>query len=370
MKLTLSLARLALALSGLTCAGATFAADDIQMSAKQSQALGIETAPLAAPSAGAGNGLPAQVTIPPAQMRVVSTPLAGLLESVAVAVSEPVKKGQVLARLQSPGLVEQQRELLQASTQAQLARDTLSRDEKLFKEGIIAESRYLAAKGNATTAGATLAERRQALRLAGMSDAAMQKLLATHAIGSTIELVSPLDGVVLEVAATVGQRAEAAAPLFKIARLTPLWLEIQVPIAQAGALRPGATVEVPAYGAAGRVLSIGRSVSEGSQTVMVRAEIREGAQNLRPGQFVEANVATAASDGKQWSIPNAALVRHQNQTYVFVQTPTGYRVQPVKLLGQSASGSIVNGGLKGDERIVIRGASALKGSWQGVGGGE
>ncbi len=351
-------------------AGLASAADDIPMTARQSQALGIETVVLAAPSSATGNGMPGQVVIPNQQIRVVSAPLSGMVESIAVAINQPVKKGQTLVRLQSPMLAELQRDFLQTALQAQLAQNTLNRDEKLFKDGIVAESRYLATRSSTLTAAAIASEKRQALRLAGMGDAAIQKLQSGQSIGSALDVTAPIDGVVMEQMLAPGQRVEAAAPLFKVARLTPLWLEIQVPLSQLSALQPGASVRVPTASASGKVISIGRAVSETNQTVMVRAEITDGADNLRPGQFVEAVVGSAPSV-RQWLVPNTALVRAENLAYVFVQTPAGYRPQPVQVLGQTPAAITITGELRGDERVVSKGTVALKAAWQGLGkGGE
>lgn len=345
------------------------AGNDISMTARQSQALGVETVALAAPSSAAGNGIPAQVVIPNQQIRIISTPLSGMVESLVAAVNQPVRKGQLLARLQSPALAELQRDFLQTVLQSQLARNTLSRDEKLYQDGIVAESRYLAAKNQSAALAAAASEKRQALRLAGMSDGAIEKLQAGQAIGSVLEVVSPIEGVVLEQMAVPGQRLDAAVPLFKVARLTPLWLEIQVPLEQVNTLQAGASVRVPAASASGKVISLGRRVSETNQTVMVRAEVSEGAGNLRPGQYVEA-VVGSASGARQWVVPNAALVRAGKQAYVFVQTPAGYRTQPVQVLVQTATSAMIAGELQGDERIVAKGTAALKAAWQGLGGGE
>lgn len=346
------------------------AANEIPMTARQSQALGIETVALAVSSSAAGNGMPSQVVIPNQQIRVVSAPLSGMVESVAVAVNQAVRKGQSLARLQSPGLAELQRDFLQSALQSQLAQNSLSRDEKLFKDGIVAESRYLATRSSAMTAAATASEKRQALRLAGMGDAAIQKLQSGQTIGSALEVTAPIDGVVMEQMLAPGQRVEAAAPLFMVARLAPLWLEIQVPLSQVGALQPGASVRVPTAPASGKVISIGRAVSEANQTVMVRAEMNEGAGNLRPGQYVEAVVGSAPGV-KQWVVPNAALVRAENKAYVFVQTPAGYRPQLVQVLGQTPAAITISGELRGDERVASKGTVALKAAWQGLGkGGE
>ncbi len=358
----------ALLLCGFFVAAPLYAGDDIKLSATQAKAMGVVTAPLASTVTAAGKGLPARVAIPNHQLHIVAAPLAGLVESLPVAPGQAVKKGQVLARLQSPGLVEIQRDFLQAATQAQLARDSLSRDEQLFREGIIAESRYLAARSRQVEAVAALSERRQALALAGLSSAALQRLERSHAMSGAIEIAAPVNGVALELMAVPGQRVEAATPLVKLAQLVPLWLEIQAPLAQAAGLKAGTAVSVPAYRASGKVVQIGRGVDEGSQTVTVRAEIRQGVENLRPGQFVEAVLALDA-DGKHWHVPNSALVRLRDQAYVFVQTAMGFVARPVKLGGETAETSVVSAEFKGDEHIAVRGTASLKAMWQGLAAG-
>lgn len=356
-------------LYGFFVAAPLYAGDAIKLSPAQAKAMGVVTAPLASSVATAGKGLPARVVIPNHQLHIVSAPLAGLVQTLPVSPNQAVKKGQVLARLQSPELVEIQRGFLQAATQAQLARDSLNRDEKLFQEGIISESRYLAAKGRQAEAVAALSERRQALGLAGLSGAALQRLEKSHVMSGAIEIAAPVNGVALELMAVPGQRVEAATPLVKLAQTVPLWLEIQAPLAQIAGLKSGGAVSVPAYQASGKVVQIGRGVEEGSQTVTVRAEIRQGAENLRPGQFVE-TVLAIDGIGQHWHVPNSALVRLRDQAYVFVQTATGFFARPVKLAGETAESSVVSAEFKGDERIAVRGTASLKAMWQGMTAGE
>ena len=112
-----------------------FADENIVVSAKQIQSLGITTATLPGKQSGEVSGLPAQVVIPGNQLFIISTPLPAMIEQTLVGVGDSVKKGQPIARLQSPALAEAQRGLLQASVQNQLARENLSRDEALYKIG-------------------------------------------------------------------------------------------------------------------------------------------------------------------------------------------------------------------------------------------
>ena len=125
----------------------SYAASDVALTAQQIQTLGIVTANLPNKASGEVSGLPAQVVVPGNQLFVMSSPMPGLIEQTFVGVGDSVKKGQTMATLQSPAFAEAQRGYLQASVQAQLAKDNLSRDESLYKDGIIAESRYRLSKG-------------------------------------------------------------------------------------------------------------------------------------------------------------------------------------------------------------------------------
>lgn len=345
-------------------------AEDLVVTASQIQTLGIVSAPLPPRQQGELAGMPAQVVIPGNQLFTISTPLPAMVEQTLVGIGDPVKKGQPLATLQSPALAEAQRGLLQSSTQTQLAKENLARDEQLWKDGIISESRFRATQSLYREANAAFAERKQMLRLAGMSDADIAHMQSDNTLSSRLEIVSPIDGVVLEKSASSGQRLDAAIPLFKVARLEPLALEIQAPLASTRGLKIGASVTVPAYGAKGKLTAIGRSLSGGNQTILLRALIQDGANNLRPGQFVEATIGTAGDALDQWSIPNGALARLGNKTVIFVETPKGFRTATVTMLHEGATSSIVTGDFKGSEKIAVRGVSALKASLMGIGGGE
>lgn len=358
-----------LLLSGIFNVTALYAAEDIALSAQQAQALDIVSAPLQKQDAALSAGLPAQVVIPNNQMHIVSAPTDGFVQAMLAAVNEEVKRGQVLARLKSPAFIEAQRAFLQAVTRAELRRGNLRRDEELFQEGIIAQSRYLTTKNEYAEAAAELAEREQLLSLYGMSAAAIKHTRDKRALTSTVEIVSPISGVVLEQLAVAGQRAEASAPLYKVASLAPLWLEIAVPLSGVAQTREGGKISVPAYQAVGKVLSVGRFVPSANQTVMVRAEVTEGAERLRPGQQIEVLIAAPSSATEQWVVPNQALVRREDRVYVFVQTPGGFRVQAVTVVSAAAQTSTIQAPLRGDERIAVRGVVALKGAWQGLGGG-
>lgn len=362
---------LAAAAASFYCVPAAIAAEaEVKLTPAQVKSMGIETAPLVVRSGGTLAGLPAQVAIPAQQLFIVSAPLAGFVEQVSVAAQQPVKRGQPLVRLQSPQLAESQRSYVQAHTQAELARRNLERDEKLLADGIIAESRHLATRSQNTEAQALLAERRQALLMAGIPAASIARLAGGTAGGTALDLASPTDGIVLEQMVQPGQRVEAATPLVKVAKLDPLWLEIQVPAAQAQSFALGAPVSAHSAAMAqpvkGKVIAIGRTLSPGSQTVLVRVLVSEGAAQLQPGQFIEAGIALSSAS-RLFAVPTAALARHAGKVLVFVRTPAGFRAQPVALSAEGAEETLVSGPLAPADAVAVRGIAGLKAALMGIG---
>jgi len=335
-------------------------AAELRLEPAQIRALGITTAAPESQTSSEVIGLAAEVMVPNNQLHVVSTPLPGLVEAVQVAVNEPVRRGQVLARMQSTALAEAQRGYLQALTQQQLAQANLDRDNRLAAEGLIAESRLLSTRAGHVEATALLAERRHALRLAGMDDKAIQGLQTGSAISSSVIVAAPVNGVVIDQMAQAGQRLEAFTPLYRIAQLDPLWLEIQVPLARAAGVREGAAVRVPSAEAAGRIISVGRSVTPESQTVMLRALIGTNAARLRPGQYVEAAVSVAGGAAAHWRIPAGALARIGDKPHVFLRTPGGFRALEVAVVNEAPKAMVVSGPLSADARIAVTGVAALK----------
>jgi multidrug efflux pump subunit AcrA (membrane-fusion protein) len=271
-------------------------------------------------------------------------------------------------RLQSPAYLEAQRSYLQAASQARLAQANLARDEQLIREGIIPESRLRATQSAHMEATALLAERKHALKLAGMSEAAIAALAKSQALGSALVLTAPADGTVLEQMVTVGQRLDAFTPIYKIGRLDPLWLEIYAAVGRVAGVRNGAPVSVPSADARGKIISVGRGVDPDSQTVMLRALITENARNLRPGQNVEVAVAGVDTGTEPaWRVPNEALARHGGKAYVFARSPTGFTPVAVRLLQEGPRDTAVAGPLSEGSEIAVTGTSALKARMMGLG---
>ncbi len=334
----------------------------VEIDPAQQTALGIETTTVTPVTRAWGSSYPARVRVPNAQLMVVSAPQEGLLSSLQVAAGEPVKKGQLLAVIQSPKLVEEQRLYLAALSRLGLTTAELNRDKQLKAEGIIAERRFLETRARYTQAKTEVEQRRQALQLAGMDDAAIRALERKHKLSATLELRSPMDGVVLEQLATPGQRVEIASPIYRIGRLDPLWIEIQVPLEKLTGIRTGTAVKVAAPPVEGKITTIGGMVQGENQSVLVRAEVPNPDGKLRPGQFVEARLAQP-SDATAWRVPREALLRAEGRTWVMVQRDGGFEPVAVTITSEEPDALVITGALKAGDRVATGGTAALKAAW-------
>jgi len=338
----------------------SLAAAELPFSPQQIENLGIRLGAVEIAATVSGGHLPARVTTPPAQTFVVSAPQAGLLEAVRVAVGDSVQVGDKLARLQSQTLIDRQGAYLQALIKHSLAQTSFERDNRLFKEGVIAERRYLDTRGQLQEIRTELEAQQQILALAGMTQAEIKRLTDTHRLSGTLEIRAPAAGVVLESAAVGGQRVEAMNLLFKIADLSRLWLEISAPQDRLPAL--GSSFSVGS--ARGKITLIGRSVDPQNQTVLVRGEVTEQAGSLRVGQFVEAHL-DAPAGGAYLQAPSAALVRGGAQTVVFVRSADGFIPQPVQVINEHNNQAVFSGELPAQAQVAVSGLSALKSAWLG-----
>ena len=331
----------------------------LRIDERQIRAAGIEVSRVEPEGGTAQTVLPGTVAVPPQQLLVVAAPAAGLIEAVLVGPNENVHAGQPIARLRSTDLLEAQRTYLQALSAEQLARQHLERDEQMFRERIIAERRLLTTRADHAYARTTLQEREQMLILLGMAPEDVRELRERRQMASTLTVSAPRDGVVLELRVSPGERVAASAPLFSVAELHPLWINLQVPLQQARAIEPSTRVTVPGTTAQGEVIRLGRAVDQATQSVTATVQVEAGTDSLRPGQVVSASVALQPNGTPQWRVPAGSVVRHAGQSWVFVRRPDGFLARPVTVIAETPSATSIRAGLAPEDRVASRGILSL-----------
>lgn len=336
----------------------------IAIADQQLKALAIRTQAL--PAAGEGSAVmssfPAQVVLPDGAEQVVSAPVAGMVAELLVQRNQPVQAGTPLLRIVSPEYGQLQMQVLQAASRARLAQQTLQREQALFAEGIIPERRVQEAGAMQLEQQAALTQARQALRLAGMSQAAIARIVASGQPQDSVTLTAARAGVVSSLSVKPGQRVEAASPLLHVADGGRRWLDIQLPASGDVRWLTGSRVQVVGRNQVARIVSIGSQVNPGSQTQTVRAQLDSHPSPLQPGEIVSVQLPLPAG-GQGWDVPLAAVTHQGKQAYVFVRRSGGFDARPVSVVGSAGQSLRIQGPLRAGEQIAVSGVVAIKGKW-------
>ena len=363
-----SLVRTILALVFIALPSIAMGEDAVKLSPEQATNLGVRVVHPVASSTDKTLPYPAQIVIPTPQLWVVSSPVAGMVTGLSVARGDRVNAGQALVVVESPAFVSQQRDYLQAVAQEILTAQQLTRNTQLFQSNAVPQRILEASQNEARQASIVVAERRQMLRLSGLSDEAVAKLTSDSAITATLSVVAPRSATVVDIAVSPGQRVEQTASLIKLAQLSPLWVEIAIPASNIRVIRPGAKVDVDGYATPGQVVLISETADPATQTILVRAELPNTGE-LRPGQTAQARIGFASSTESAWELPYGALIRRGEQASVFVATQGGFRLVPVTLLEEDQDHVVVSGAITDKDEVAVGGISALRGILLRLGAG-
>jgi cobalt-zinc-cadmium efflux system membrane fusion protein len=176
----------------------------------------------------------------------------GMVTTLQVVAHEEVRKGQVLAELRSHSLGQAQAEYLEALARFDLAKAERTRIEGLWKDGIVAESRWLKVDSEYKSARATLQARRRLLSLTGLSDKQIERLAKQPNRLAVFDLTSPIDGLVTGVEIESGQLLSAGQAAFHVDDLSTLWAMVKIPVARLPQVKIGVEAKILVQASPGR----------------------------------------------------------------------------------------------------------------------
>ncbi|MCP4702377.1 MAG: efflux RND transporter periplasmic adaptor subunit [Gammaproteobacteria bacterium] len=185
--------------------------------------------------------------IEPHKVVEVSSAAAGVLASVLVDRDDPVKKGQLLARLQS-GVEEagvklaEMRAKSKVTIQEKQARYELSKRSEarvgeLFKKKMISDLERDEAKTKTVVAKYEVKKARMDHRIA------QQELTRAREVLKRRSIVSKIDGIVVDKFKSAGEYVDEQ-PVLKLAVVDPLNVEVIAPVSLFGSIKKGMRAKV------------------------------------------------------------------------------------------------------------------------------
>ncbi|MDB5863627.1 MAG: efflux transporter periplasmic adaptor subunit [Betaproteobacteria bacterium] len=233
--------------------------------------------------------------------------------------------------------------------------------ELYVSDWVAAQEEYLSVRRMSGTALEALIDgARQRMRLAGMTEEQIRLVETSGKLHPRLSIVAPIGGVVAELTAREGMTVMTGAPLFRINGLGTVWVNAELPEAQAGEVRSGNDVEartpsLPGSVFKGRVSAILPEVSPATRTLKVRMELANPRGQLIPGMFV--TVSFTPARGKDvLLVPSEAVIRTGRRNVVMVAQDQGHFVPAEVQIGREADGrtEIVKG-LQAGQKIVTSG---------------
>lgn len=283
--------------------------------------------------------------------------VAGRIDRLYVnRVGDYVTRKRPVALVYSPDLVSAQQEYLLALK---------SRDQ--LKGSPIAS---IAQGGDGLVASA-----RQRLKLLGVKEEQIAALEKGGEADIRLPIYTPLSGVVIEKIVQQGQYVNVGEPLFNIADLSVVWVELEVYENDFPQIRTGQRVEVVAQSYPGKVFSgrvafIYPFLDPKSRTVKVRVEMANPGLRLKPDMFVNTTVKVAM--GSSIAVPVNAVVDTGKRRVVWVETKPGlFQQRNVEIGVRSGDMMQILSGLKAGEKVAASGGylidseAQLKGSGSG-----
>jgi HlyD family secretion protein len=333
------------------------------------------------------NFVTAPGTLAADEQATLSFKVAGRLDAMRVDLGSIVRKGQVIAQLETidfkgrvnqamagmqqarvrlglppegeddqiqpenTALVREARAVLQEAranrertvqlvNQGILSRAELDRVESTYK---VADSRFQDALEEVRNRQAVLLQRRSELSLA------RQQLAETT-------LYAPFDGAIRERRANLGEYLASGAPVATIVRVHPLRLRVEVPEREAQGIQVGQTVRVvvednSSASYSGRVARLSPAFQEQSRTLIIEAEVDNSHGRLRAGSFAKAEIL-ASSTTRAVMVPAAAVVTFAGIQKVFTEK-NGKANEIAVVLGKKEGDWVAVDGIEAGQNVIL-----------------
>jgi RND family efflux transporter MFP subunit len=316
----------------------------------------------------AGEGITANGYVVARTKASVAAKLAGQLEYLGVSEGSRLRRGEVLARIESgdqqAALAQAQAALAQAQASLEQGQHDLERAQRLATEQVLSAADLENARTRVDVLDAQLGQARAQVQLAevGLENTRVR---------------APFDGTVLRKDAEVGEIVAPASAggsltrtsIVTMADLATLEVEVDVNEAYIAQIRNGqaARITLDAYpdtSFAGRVRQVVPTADRQKATVLVKVSILDRDPRILPemGAKVvflrEADPALAAP--RRVLVPEAVVVRADGETRVWVIEGERVAARPVTLGAARGADLEVHDGLTGGERVVLHPPAGLK----------
>ncbi|WP_264551125.1 efflux RND transporter periplasmic adaptor subunit [Flavobacterium sp. N2038] len=303
--------------------------------------------------------LQGEVSVPPQSLVNVTFPLGGYIKKTNIIAGMHVKKGQVLAVIEDMQFIQLQQDYLTAKEQFKTANLEYNRQKELNAKKASSDKVFEQVTAERETQRIAMASFGQKLDLLGIN---VNRLTAAS-ITKSINVVSPVNGLVSKVNINNGKYVAPTEMLFELTNIQDVMLTFNAFEKDVRLLKVGQKLEVysnndPEKKFSARIQYINHSLNE-DRAAEVVARLDRYDSLFLPGLFV--NAAIHVTNKKQLTLPEKAIVDWKGKSYVFVaDKKDSYQIVPVE------PGTVQNGlkqftasNITSSSKIVVENAYTL-----------
>lgn len=266
-----------------------------------------------------------------------------------------VSKNKPVADVYSPDLLATQQEYLLAIKSREQLKNSPIPSISQNGDGLVASSK-------------------QRLMLFGVKESQIAELEKAGKPNIRLPIYTPQSGVVIEKMVQQGQYVNTGDPLFNIADLSTVWVEIEVYENEFTNIRIGQRVEIrsqsfPGRPFTGRISFIYPFLDPKTRTVKARVEMPNPGMKLKPDMFVNAIIKVPL--GSAIVVPVTAVIDTGKRQVVWVEASPGMFEPRDVQVGQQTDDKVqILSGINPGDKVAVSGSYLIDSESQLKGGGS
>lgn len=308
--------------------------------------------------------VPGEIVINADRLAHIIPRVSGVVADVNCRLGDRVKKGQVMASIESRELADAKASYLASIERFELAEAIYLREEKLRSEKISSEQEYLDANKNLAEARIEMRNTEQKLRALGFSRGYLDRLPSeSYDMFTVFDVCAPFDGTIIEKHIVMGEAITVEENVFVVADLGTVWADLHIQQSDIGLIEKSQMVTITSKSGMGAVLGaisyIDPVIDKRSRTVLVRVVLDNVSGKLRPGTFVTGDILVAKHFAKVM-VAKSILQSVNDKLCVFVRDEHGFEMRPVAIGYSNDKFVEILAGLSPGEEVVTKNNFRLK----------
>lgn len=271
--------------------------------------------------------------VPPQNEAAITTVVGANVVSIEVIEGDKVNKGQVVAYLSHPNIIQAQTDYLNAYSNSELAKKNYERQQKLYDAGVGSGANFQKAEAEYQASKAMVNGLEAQLRILNVNTISVRN----GTIAQRIALRSPIEGFVQKVEVKTGQYVEPQTELFEIVNTHHVHADLMVFEKDVYKVKQGQKVtfsvqSIPDAELTAEIYSVSKTFEDNPKAVHVHAEIENKSGNLIPGMYIQGRIQTDNALTK--ALPESAIVKDGDRFFVFIVEKEGenWAFKPIEVI--------------------------------------